>query len=216
VQTWNSVGYGPWSTGLTFNTPTPTPPGAATLTSPNGNVITSNPTYTWNEVSGATWYYLYISEPSGQAFAQWYAASQVCSSGTCSVGNAKTLGVGQHRWWIQTWNSVGYSSWSTGMTFTTTLPGAAALNTPNGVTTNNPTYNWNKVSEATWYYIYVNGPSGYVFTQWYRTSDVCGASTCSIANATPGLASGQYRWWIQTWNNVGYGPWSAGLNFSVP
>ena len=34
--------------------------------------------------------------------------------------------------------------------------------------------------------------------------------------ATPGLTSGQYRWWIQTWNNVGYGPWSSGLNFSVP
>ena len=90
------------------------------------------------------------------------------------------------------------------------------MNTPNGVTTSNPTYNWNKVSAATWYNLYVSGPSGYVFTQWYRSSDVCGASTCSIPGATPGLTSGQYRWWIQTWNNVGYGPWSTGLNFSIP
>jgi hypothetical protein len=102
------------------------------------------------------------------------------------------------------------------MSFNTTLPGAATLSTPNGVTTNNPTYTWNKVSEATWYYIYVQGPSGYVFTQWYSAANACVGSTCSVVGATPGLASGQYRWWIQTWNNVGYGPWSSGLNFSVP
>ena len=35
-------------------------PGAATLVTPNGNIGTNhNPTYTWNEVSGSSWYYLW-------------------------------------------------------------------------------------------------------------------------------------------------------------
>ena len=54
-------------------------------------------------------------------------------------------------------------------------PAAATLNIPNGVTTNNPTYTWNKVSAATWYYLYVSGPSGYVFTQWYRSDQMSAA-----------------------------------------
>jgi hypothetical protein len=202
---------------MSFSTPTPTPPGVATLTSPSGNIITNNPTYTWSKVSGATWYYIYVQGPSGYIFTNWYRAVDVCGASTCSIANITPgLASGQYRWWVQTWNSVGYGPWSTGMSFNTTLPGAATLSAPNGATTNSPTYTWNKVSEATWYYIYVQGPSGYVFTQWYSTASVCPASTCSIVGATPGLASGQYRWWIQTWNNVGYGPWSSGLNFSVP
>jgi hypothetical protein len=218
IQTWNSVGYGPWSAGMTFSTPTPTPPGVATLTSPSGNIITNNPTYTWNEVSEATWYYIYVQGPSGYIFTNWFRAVDVCGASTCSIATITPgLASGQYRWWIQTWNGTGgYGPWSTGMSFTTTLPGAATLSTPNGATTNNPTYTWNKVSEATWYYIYVQGPSGYVFTQWYSSATVCPTSTCSIVGATPGLASGQYRWWIQTWNNVGYGPWSSGMNFSPP
>jgi hypothetical protein len=30
------------------------------------------------------------------------------------------------------------------------------------------------------------------------------------------LTSGNYRWWIQTWNTGGYGPWSSLMNFSLP
>ena len=85
-------------------------------------------------------------------------------------------------------------------------PMAANLVSPNGtITDNTPTYTWNKVSEATWYNLYVSGPSGYVFTQWYQSMPVCGASTCSIANATT-LGGGKYRWWVQTWN---LGVWSV-------
>jgi hypothetical protein len=62
----------------------------------------------------------------------------------------------------------------------------------------------------------VSGPSGYAFTQWYDASAVCGETTCSIANATSGLAAGAYTWKVQTWNTVGYGPWSSDMSFSIP
>ena len=100
------------------------------------------------------------------------------------------------------------------MNFSPTPPGAATLVSPNGVTTNNPTYTWNIVSEATWYYIYLSGPSDYVFANWYAASDICGVSTCSVANAT-NLGPGAHTWWVQTWNGAGYGLWSSAVNFTI-
>ena len=200
-------------------------PGQASLIAPSGGITNNQPAFSWNvppataTTDPATWYYLYISGPSGYVFANWYRASTVCGGSTCSIANPTTFSGGNYRWWIQSWNAAGYGPWSTVKEFSIPVPpppGRAILNSPNGTTTNNPTYNWNKVSDATWYYVYISGPSGYVFTNWYRASTVCGASTCSIANATPGLSSGAHRWWVQTWNSSGgYGPWSAGMNFTV-
>jgi hypothetical protein len=101
---------------MTFNV---SPPGAATLVSPNGNSGSNTPTYTWNEVSGASWYYLWVDGPSGNVIKQWYTSAQAnCDGITCSVTPAVTLSNGQYKWWIQTWNSAGYGPWSDGMIFT--------------------------------------------------------------------------------------------------
>ena len=193
--------------------------GRATLLSPTGTLATNSPTYTWNKVFDASWYYIYIQGPSGLVHADWYSSGALCGASTCSLANVTTLAVGEHRWWIQTWNSVGHGPWSAGLTFTIpapTPPAATTLVSPTGnITTTNPTYTWNKVSAATWYYIYIQGPSGLVHADWYSSAAVCGATTCSVANALT-LAAGEHRWWIQTWNGTGcYGPWSTGMSFTV-
>ncbi|KAG1654034.1 1,6-anhydro-N-acetylmuramyl-L-alanine amidase AmpD [Nymphon striatum] len=60
-----------------------TTPGAATLVSPSGTITDSTPTYTWNAVSGATYYYLYVNDSTGNVIETWYtAAAAGCSSGT--------------------------------------------------------------------------------------------------------------------------------------
>ena len=197
------------------------PPGAATLTSPSGAITDTTPTYTWNRVNASTWYYLWVNNAAGTpVIQQWYQSSAVCGASTCSVTPSTVLGSGNHTWWIQTWNSGGYGPWSTGLGFslpTVTPPGAATLTSPSGaITDTTPTYRWNRVNAATWYYLWVNNPSGTpVIQQWYQSSAVCGASTCSV---TPGtvLGSGNHTWWIDTWNDGGYGPWSTGMNFSLP
>ncbi len=236
VQTWNSAGYGPWSSGLTFNITSTIPPGAAVLLSPAGNIgMNYTPTYTWSKVteaegqpeSAATWYYLWVNGPSGNVFKQWYSVSSICAGSTCSVTPSITLSGGDHIWWVQTWNSAGYGPWSSGMSFsveTPTPPGAATLVSPSGnIGANyNPTYTWNKVTEAenqpesaaTWYYLWVNGPSGNVIKQWYEASAVCVDTTCSVTPTTT-LSGGNYTWWVQTWNSAGYGPWSSSLSFDV-
>jgi hypothetical protein len=129
VATWSPNGSGPWSTPLSFTSPMPSPPGAATLVSPSGSISTTQPTYTWNAVSDSTWYYLWVDDSSGVKVLQWYSAGDAgCASGTgqCSVTpDTELVGPGC-TWWIQTWNSQGGSgSWSAPLNFTvpTTMTG---------------------------------------------------------------------------------------------
>ncbi len=201
----------------------PTVPGAATLSTPSGGIGSNyNPTYTWNKVNGATWYYLWVARPSGEPIKIWYNASTpgVCGASTCSVTPTATLAGGAHTWWIQTWNPVGFGAWSTGKTFNVTPLGAATLVSPTGsIVDTTPNFTWNKVTGATWYYLWVNGPSGNVIQQWYPASNtaVCpvAGSTCSVTSPIT-LGSGNHIWWIQTYNDGAYGPWSTELNFSLP
>jgi hypothetical protein len=97
-----------------------TAPSAATLRSPSGAVTTNTPTYTWNAVPCSSWYYLWVDDSAGTRIQQWYTAADAgCASGTgtCSVTPGTILNNGSGQWWIQTWDSVDYGPWSTGMGF---------------------------------------------------------------------------------------------------
>jgi hypothetical protein len=87
--------------------------------SPTGTITTTTPTYTWNAVSTATYYYLWVSDTSSAAkLHTWYTAAQVnCPSGTglCSVTPGTALAPGTATWWVQTWNPAGAGPWSSGL-----------------------------------------------------------------------------------------------------
>jgi hypothetical protein len=107
-------------------------PGAATLVSPSGTITTTTPTYTWNAVSSATYYYLYVSDSTNAngKIQTWYTAQQCsCASGTgtCSVTPSVAIASGAAQWWIQTWNTDGYGPWSSGLPFTVTLSSGPAF-----------------------------------------------------------------------------------------
>ena len=96
-----------------------------------------NPTYTWNQVSDATWYLLQVNtnSPNARVIYQWYTSAQAnCNGTTCSVTPTATLtGGAAYTWWVKTNNSAGDGPWSAGMIFNTTVitkPGAATLVTP--------------------------------------------------------------------------------------
>jgi hypothetical protein len=98
-------------------------------------------------------------------------------------------------------------------------PGAATLVSPTGsIGTTMPAYTWNAVPTATWYYLWVNDSTGPRKIQiWYTAAAAgCGSGTgmCSVTPAVA-LAPGSAIWWIQTWNDAGYGPWSTGRPFTV-
>jgi phosphatidylinositol-3-phosphatase len=222
VLTNNSGGDGTWSTGMNFSTTIQPPPTTATLVSPSGDIATNyNPTYTWNQVSEATWYYLWVDGPNGNVIKQWYTTVQAnCNGTTCSVTPATTLSGGAYTWKVQTWNSNGYGAWSTVMNFSTTiptLPPAATLVSPTGNigAIPNPAYTWNEVTGSTWYLFQVNDPNGQVIYQWFTSNQAaCNGTTCSVTPSTT-LANGAYIWWVMTYNSAGDGPWSAGMNFTV-
>ena len=226
IQTWNSNGYGPWSSGMDFTlTGVGGPPIAATLVSPKGTISDPTPSYTWNAVSNATWYYLWVKNDTGPVFKKWYKAVDAqCSGGTgqCKITPAKNLANGKHTWWIQTWNSNGYGQWSNSMIFTITGAGeppvATTLVSPIGtISERTPTYVWKAVSNSTWYYLWVNTGKAKKFAKWYQASDTgCGNGKgfCAITPSTS-LANGQHSWWVQTWNANGYGAWSSGMDFNV-
>jgi hypothetical protein len=158
-----------------------------------------------------------VDGPNGNVIKTWYTAEQAnCNGSTCFVTPGTALSSGNYTWWIQTWNSAGFGPWSSAMTFNPTVPGAATLVSPTGsIGTGNPTYTWNEVDDATWYYLWVDGPNGNVIKTWYTAEQAnCNGSTCFVTPGTA-LSSGNYTWWIQTWNSAGFGPWSSAMTFTV-
>jgi hypothetical protein len=218
VQTWNTAGFGPWSATTTFSTTIPTAPAAATNLSPNSAIGTNyTPNYTWDKVTGATYYHLYVGGPSGKVLDQWYDAATICPTSTCTVASP-TLGGGSFTWYVQTWNTAGFGPWTAATTFSTTIPTAPgqAINLlPNTAIGSNytPNYTWDKVTSAVWYHLVVTSPGGTVLDQWYQASIICPTATCTVASPT--LGGGNYVWYVQTWNSAGYGPWSAATAFST-
>ncbi len=102
-----------------------------------------------------------------------------------------------------------------------TPPAKATLISPTGnIQGNTPIYKWNAVSNSSWYQLWVNDSSNSSgkIKIWYTAEQVgcsSGIGTCSITPSTV-LASGNAQWWIQTWNEFGYGDWSEAMSFSVP
>jgi hypothetical protein len=97
-------------------------------------------------------------------------------------------------------------------------PEAATLVSPTGkIADATPTYTWNAVPGATKYYLFVNDSTGSkIRTSYTATQSGCasGTGTCSITPDTV-LTLGTVKWWIQTWNSAGYGPWSASTYFTL-
>jgi hypothetical protein len=200
-------------------------PPAATLVAPTGNISTITPTYNWNAIPGVTWYLLWVRDgASNTKVTQWYTAAQAgcgAGTGTCSATPSIVVPAGVAQWWVQPWSPAGYGPWGSGMGFTVTgsTPPAATLISPSGTTAATvPTYTWNAVATATYYYLWVRDAAGTTKVQtWYSAAQVgCagGTGTCTITPSTS-LSAGGHTWWVDTWNSAGYGPWSGGIGFSV-
>jgi hypothetical protein len=104
------------------------------------------------------------------------------------------------------------------MDFIVVPSGAATLISPSGVITDpTPIYKWNAVQGSTWYYLWVNDPTGAKIQRWYRASEVgcaSGTGTCEVEPKEV-LAAGAGKWWIQTWFTNTAGPWSATMSFTL-
>jgi len=131
------------------------------------------------------------------------------------------LVAGTARSWVRTWSENGYGPWSAALAFVVAPPpppGPATLMSPMGMVTSHvPSYMWNAVSGSTWYYLWVDDSMGTRITRWYTAAEAgCpnGTGSCSVTPMTV-VNTGAAMWWIQTWSQWGYGPWSNGADFIV-
>ena len=98
----------------------------------------------------------------------------------------------------------------------TSFPGRATLISPKDtIGTRNPTFVWSPVTGCTQYCLKVanaNFQNDPILEECYDAEEVISGQRCSIA---PGLDldPGNYRWWIQTINCKGEGPWSNYKSF---
>jgi hypothetical protein len=192
-----------------------------TLVSPAGAISTGKPTYTWNGVDDCLYYCLIVTDDQdGVVLKQWYDASDFPPAPEdCSVTPPLVLGPGDYKWCVKCWNCLEDIA-SQEMKFTVctskSLPGKATLVSPqNAIGSKNPTFIWNAVAGCTRYCLKVanvNNLNAPVFQECYDASDVLSGKVCSVTPVM-NLKAGGYRWWIQTINCKGDGPWSDFMAF---
>lgn len=81
-----------------------------------------------------------------------------------------------------------------------------------------PTLKWNKVHDATWYGLWIDGPSGNVLQHWYKAEEVT-SETNPICTATPDVTlapNTDYTWYVIAWNQQGgYSVWSDSQKYRI-
>lgn len=98
---------------------------------PTVTALSANPSrsmnFSWLAASGATWYYLWVTDSSGvPRHRMWYTASQLnCAAGQsplCQINAPIYLLPGEGTWWVQTYSeSGGYGAWTAAQAFS--VPG---------------------------------------------------------------------------------------------
>jgi|GEM_PF-4773929 len=185
---------------------------------PGDTFVGSTQSFSWvpNDASVQAWWLYLGTGTSGAAASNLYNASQG-SNRTVSVSGLPTNGSTVY---ATLWYQVGGTWLSSTESFTAAsgnggAPPAATALTPSGSGNGaNPTYTWSSVAGASWYRLWVARDSGGTpYTQWFNTAQAaCGPSTCSV---TPShTVSDASTWWVQTWNDTAFGPWSGGRGFT--
>jgi extracellular elastinolytic metalloproteinase len=189
-------------------------PPAIDSPAPGSTLTSSTVTFTGGHTNADQQHWLYVGTTSGGSD----LFNQDLGTGhSATVSNLPSNGTIHVRYWTRFASGWEYTDQQYTMSVDAT-PAAATLVSPSGsIGTKTPTYTWNAVSNSTWYYLWVNDSTGNKIKTWYRASEAnCGdgTGTCSVAPNTA-LAEGDGKWWIQTYNGNGYGPWSTAMSFNV-
>ncbi|HEY3119151.1 MAG TPA: SBBP repeat-containing protein, partial [Vicinamibacteria bacterium] len=119
VRATNDCGEGLWSVKRDFVVTIAQAPAAPTLISPTGTIPAQSPTYTWNAVSAAAEYLVWVDGPLGNVVNTWFNAGNICSGSTCSVTPVLTLSANTtYTWKVRARNAGGTGLWSATLSFT--------------------------------------------------------------------------------------------------
>jgi len=202
--------------------------GKTVLISPSGIQNTGKLTYKWVDDSGCMFYCLEVRDHRNKiVLKKWYEASEVLlGTGECSATPPEILEAGDNTWSILCSNC-GDDTLSQPMEFTvcksTSFPGKATLISPKDtIGSLNPTFVWLPVTGCTQYRLKVakaNQQNVPIFESDYLDAEDVFSDTDKTCSFTPEPAEldiepgTYYRWWIQTINCKGDGPWSNYKSF---
>jgi Tol biopolymer transport system component len=218
VKAYNKAGWGPVSAWMSFEVVTD-PPGTPTLVAPSGVIGDSTPAYKWNQVDTATVYKvsLYSETTSSNVFSQNVTDSSMCWGGVCNYTPTTPLAQGDYRFKVRASNEVGWGPVSSWMMFRYGPPDAPTLISPSGtISETTPTYQWNESEGGTRYMLTVYSITigSNVITENLHFSGICSGGVCAYTPSTV-LIAGDYRFNVKAYNNAGWGPVSAWMEYTV-
>lgn len=167
---------------------------------------TSRPTITWDAVSSADTYQIWVNQIGGQS-------SIISESGlaTHSFTPTSDLADGSYRVWVRSQNTHGFSAWSDVFVFTVgSSPGTPSLSGPNGTIAGaKPTFTWSAVGGANTYDLWVNAVG--IKNQIIRETTLTGTSFTTTSD----LPDGTYKAWLRAANSSGTSSWSTAATFEI-
>jgi trimeric autotransporter adhesin len=118
VLPWSYGGWGQLSDSMSFVVSSEKP-GKPTLKSPGGTLGNNDPTFAWDAVPYAEYYWLLANDSTGSwPVNMWYSAAEAgCSTGTCSVDTGIHLAPGNCTWYLLPWNYAGFGALGGPMAF---------------------------------------------------------------------------------------------------
>jgi len=197
-------------------------PAAPVTVSPSGQIASTQPTYTWTPVDGATAYELDVYSYDSAIFVVSEAslsAATVCSGGTCSYTPSVTLTDIDYKFRVRGENGSTAGDFSVYKVFSVGVaPVAPVTVSPTGqISATQPAYVWNPVSGATYYdlYVYPYTSSSYVIAATsLSAATVCSGGTCSFTPATT-LTGIDYKFRMHARNRSSTSAFSPDRFFSV-
>lgn len=219
VRTWNPEGgYGAWNTPTSFTVNLA--PAVPVPLSPTESMVSSDPTFIWSRVPGATHYFVWLSGPDGFIAQESFATESVCDARQCSAALGVSLSEGWHAWFVRAYNPYGgLSEWSVEMNATVNVvPDMAVGVSPAGVVNAAaPTFIWRHTADATWYLLWIVDANGATVHQQWFSRDAAGCADDGLCSGGVSivLAEGSYRWYVRSSNASGLSAWSPQVDFVV-
>jgi hypothetical protein len=196
VRAKNSAGSGSWSTSVRFVVGAAVPSQPVVTGPAQSNSL--RPTFTWNPATDATSYEIWANNFSKQ---QNRVIDQTGITGTSFTPSAD-LTKGVYHIWIRAQNSLGKSEWS--QRFVSLVGNVNEAPIPLGplqpTFDRTPTFQWQAVSNASGYELYVRTTAGNTIVKNLTTTSY---------TPTQDLPNGPISWWVRTTDATENNGWSA-------
>jgi len=167
-------------------------------------IYVTKPTFTWEEVGGATKYYLHLAKITvngvDKVSGKTLAAESVCEDGICSYTYPSTLSKNDYQWKVKTYDGTEWGDYSDIQAFTIgdTMP--TAKKPTSTIYENQPTFSWTEIVDADQYNLVAYNSSGKKVLNLFTTDFTCDDGICSVDIDEP-LTNGKYRWRVRAFYN---------------